>query len=476
MKKIRPMVKIKSPICLSFKPSPACLDGDLKSGASAADLIVTMGLNRAKLIRLWLSAAVVLMLVAGSVHAAEDTTYQSLKLFTDVLEELEKKYVDEVRPEELVHNAIKGMVGNLDPHSSFMPPDAFGDLQDDTKGKFSGIGIVITMKDGILTVVSPIEGTPAYKAGITTGDIIIKIDDASTKDMAMWEAVNKMRGPRHQEVKITIIREGESAPLVFTLKRDMIPMTSVRSAMPAPGIGYLRITNFRMNTLDDVRKHLSDLEKKDGGLKGLIIDLRDNPGGLLDQAVRISDLFLDKGTIVSIKGRNKKNNQTFKAHPNFPERNYPIVTLINGGSASASEIVAGALKDNARSLIIGTPSFGKGSVQTVHPLKDGFGLKYTIARYYTPSGHSIQAKGIQPDIRVEPGIVKEEPKKESVFDMMVKEKNLKNSLKPEVEETKNKKKSARDDEIEKLNKDIQVKRALDILIGYGVFSKIDGTN
>jgi carboxyl-terminal processing protease len=430
----------------------------------------------AGLMRFWLTAAVILMLTAGSVHAADEKTYQSLKLFADVLEELENNYVDEVKAEELVHNAIKGMVGNLDPHSSFMPPDAFEELQDDTKGEFSGIGIVITMKDGILTVVSPIEGTPAYEAGITAGDIIVKIDDASTKDMAMWEAVNKMRGPRYEEVKITIIREGASAPLVFTLKRDLIPMTSVRSAMPAPGFGYLRITNFRMNTLDDVIEQLSDLEKQGNGLKGLIIDLRDNPGGLLDQAIRISDLFINKGTIVSIKGRIEKNNQVFTANPNFPERNYPIVTLINGGSASASEIVAGALKDNSRSLILGTTSFGKGSVQTVQPLNEGFGLKYTIARYYTPSGHSIQAKGIQPDIPVEPGTVEEVPKDNSAFELMLKEKDLKNSLKPEEDETKNKKKSQKDAEIEKLSKDVQIKRALDILISYGVFSKINGTN
>jgi carboxyl-terminal processing protease len=432
--------------------------------------------NWAGLMQLWITAAMILMLTAGSVHAAEEETYQSLKLFADVLEELENNYVDQVKPEELVHNAIKGMVGNLDPHSSFMPPDAFGDLQDDTKGEFSGIGIVITMKDGILTVVSPIEGTPAYAAGITAGDIIVKIDDVSTKDMAMWEAVNKMRGPRYEEVKITIIREKASAPLIFTLKRDIIPMTSARSTMLTPGFGYLRITNFRMNTLDDVTEQLTALEKQGDGLKGLVIDLRDNPGGLLDQAIRISDLFLDQGTIVSIKGRIEKNNQTFKAHANFPERNYPIVTLINGGSASASEIVAGALKDNSRSLILGTTSFGKGSVQTVRPLKDGFGLKYTIARYYTPSGHSIQAKGIQPDIRVESGTVEQAPKKTTPFDQMLKEKDLKNSLKPETEETKTQRKSPKDAEIEKLNQDVQVKRALDILISYGVFSKINDTN
>ena len=432
--------------------------------------------NWAGLMRFWMTAAAALILTVGSVHGAEEETYQSLKLFADVLEELENNYVDEVKPQELVQNAIKGMVGNLDPHSSFMPPDAFEDLQDDTKGEFSGIGIVITMKDDILTVVSPIEGTPAYEAGITAGDIIVKIDDVSTKDLAMWEAVKKMRGTRYEEVKITIIREGASAPLAFTLKRDMIPMTNVRSAMPTPGFGYLRITNFRMNTLDDVTKQLSDLEKQGNGLKGLIIDLRDNPGGLLDQAIRVSDLFIDKGVIVSIKGRIEKNNQVFKAHPNFPEHNYPIVTLINGGSASASEIVAGALKDNSRSLILGTTSFGKGSVQTVRPLKDGFGLKYTIARYYTPSGHSIQAKGIQPDIQVEPGTVQEASKDDSAFGLMLKEKDLRNSLKPEEEGAINEKKSPKDAELEKLNKDVQVKRALDILISYGVFSKINGFN
>jgi len=265
------------------------------------------------------------LLTPAVANDSNDNTYKSLKLFTDVLEELEKNYVDDVNSEELIHNAIQGMVGNLDPHSSFMPPEAFHELQDDTKGEFSGIGIVITMKDKILTVVSPIEGTPAYKAGIQAGDIIIKIDDKSTRDMALWEAVNMMRGPRYKTVVITIIRKDEPKPLEMPLKRDLIPMESVRSVILAPEYGYLRITNFRMSTLDDIKEHLKKLESENNTLKGLIIDLRDNPGGLLDQAVKISDLFLDQGDIVSIKGRQTVNTQVFKAYPEDEDRKYPIV-------------------------------------------------------------------------------------------------------------------------------------------------------
>jgi carboxyl-terminal processing protease len=412
-----------------------------------------------------------------SSHAESALPYESLKLFVAVLEELENNYVEEVDAETLIHNAIKGMVENLDPHSSFMPPQAFEDLQDDTKGEFSGIGIVITLKDGILTVVSPIEGTPAYDAGIFAGDMIIKIDGDSTKGMALWEAVNRMRGPRHEEVFLTIIREGEPAPLEFSLKRDLIPMTSVRSAELLPGYGYIRVTNFRMNTHEEMGRQLEELETA-SPLKGLVVDLRDNPGGLLDQAIKMADLFLSEGIIVSIKGRDQKSNQTYDARPERSDKKYPIVVLINGGSASASEIVAGALQDHTRALILGTPSFGKGSVQTVRPLKDGYGLKYTIARYYTPSGRSIQAKGIQPDIEVGSGVLEEARKTPSAFDRMIKEKDLRHSLMPEdaddisSEETdpdmSGQQRQAR--ESAELLQDAQVKRALDILISYGVFS------
>src|SRR3989339_157603 len=445
---------------------------------------VKMKFRFRKIIRSGYGAAVagfILILAAGLIHPlmADDKTYSSLKMFTDVLEELEKNYVDDVNSEELIHNAIKGMVGNLDPHSSFMPPEAFEDLQDDTKGEFSGIGIVITMKDGILTVVSPIEGTPAYKAGIHAGDIIIRIDEKSTKDMELWEAVNMMRGPQNKPVHITVIREGEPEAIDFAINRDLIPMESVRSATLKPGFGYLRITNFRMNTLDDIKTHLGRIEAENKNLKGLVMDLRDNPGGLLDQAVKISDLFLGAGDIVSIKGKQESNSQVFKATEGDEDRKYPVVVLINGGSASASEILAGALQDHSRALILGTTSFGKGSVQTVRPLKDGYGIKYTIARYFTPNGRSIQAKGIEPDIEVAYEILEEKEKKTSAFDRMLKEKDLKNSLQPEQAEPTDKaktqpKKPQRLLDTDQLLHDAQVKRALDILISYGVFSNLNG--
>lgn len=413
--------------------------------------------------------------------ADNEESYKSIKLFTEILEELENNYVDEVDTKELVHNAIKGMVENLDPHSTFMPPEAFEKLQDDTRGNFSGIGIVITLKKGLLTVISPIEGTPAYEAGMQAGDIIIKIDEESTRGMALWEAVNLMRGPKGKKIIITLIRVGSSSPIILNLKRNTIPMDSVKSTTLKPGFGYIRITNFRKNTVDDVEKALKDLGEQDPSFKGLIIDLRHNPGGLLTQAIKISDLFLDQGKILITKGRSEQDKEVFMASPNKIPRNYPIIVLINGGSASASEIVAGALQDNGRALILGTTSFGKASVQTVMPLEDGYGIKYTIARYYTPSGRSIQAKGIEPDIIVLPGeVVKKADKEEIEFDRLVKEKNLVNHLKPEAKETNKKKKDKKKKnghgllDLERLQKDIQINRALDILISYGVFNKLNG--
>jgi carboxyl-terminal processing protease len=450
-----------------------------------------MGKRLEKITRLWLPAIVsALMLTVGAgfyscTMAGDETTYKSLKLFSDVLEEIEANYVDEVDSEKLIQSAIKGMVSSLDPHSTFMPPEAFDELQDDTKGEFGGIGIVITMKDGILTVISPIEGTPAYRAGIMAGDVIVSIDGSSTRDMALWESVKKMRGPRGDEVVLTVVREGAPEPLEYTLKRDIIPMESVRSTSLQPGYGYVWITNFRANTADDVIKALDELEAGEVPLKGLIVDLRNNPGGLLNQASEVSDIFLDQGTIVSIKGRLEQHTEVFEAHPDTTSRDYPIVVLINGGSASASEIVAGALQDQKRALILGTTSFGKGSVQSVKPLKEGFGLKYTIARYYTPNGRSIQAEGIKPDIEVEFALIedKKEKRTESAFDRMLKEKDLKNHLEPENKKPGEKKEDEKVDEkkaighglisLDRLKHDSQVQRALDILVSYGIFNGLN---
>ncbi|MDJ0830797.1 MAG: S41 family peptidase [Desulfobacterales bacterium] len=414
--------------------------------------------------------------------AKSEETYKGLKIFSDVIELIEKNYVDPVDTKDLIQKAIQGMVSSLDPHSSFLPPEAFKELQVDTRGEFGGIGIVITMKEGALTVISPIEGTPAFKAGIQASDIIIKVDGELTKDMALWEAVKKMRGPKGTEVIITVVREGANDPMDFKLVRDIIPIESVKSAMLQPGYGYVWITNFRDNTTEDLVTMLTKLESSETPLKGLVLDLRDNPGGLLNESVEIADLFLNEGAIVSIKGRDPADSKIFKAKINNAPRDYPMVVLINGGSASASEIVAGALQDHKRALLIGTTTFGKGSVQTVESLPDGYGIKFTIARYYTPSGRSIQAQGIIPDIEVKPRKKGEDEEEIRIL----KEKDLKNHLeavpdKPaEPIDKKDKKKSGsrrRPEsrlgalDVEALKSDYQVSRALEILLSYEIFKK-----
>lgn len=384
--------------------------------------------------------------VYGDLTQSEET-YKGLKLFSDVIEEIEKNYVEEVDTAELIEKAINGMVDGLDPHSTFMPPEAYEDLQVETKGEFGGIGIVITKRDGQLTVISPIEGTPAYKAGVQAQDIIVKIDGKRTKDMMLWEAVKMMRGEEGTTVKITVYRQGASDTIDFTLERAIIPLDSVRYLTIKPGYGYLWITNFRENTENEVKDALAALEEENSPLRGLIIDLRDNPGGLLDQSVKVSDIFLEEGKIVSIKGRDNEG-EDYSAHPDKTKRDYPIVLLINGGSASAAEIVAGALQDNGRALVLGTTSFGKGSVQTVRPLRDGYALKYTIARYYTPSGRSIQADGIHPDLVVKRRLLDE--KSTEGFDAhLLKEEDLQNHLEPEGESPKGKEKEGAGKETEK---------------------------
>lgn len=441
-----------------------------------------------KHIKLWFIVIVaVIFLTIGTgfyrnLSANNDEAYESLKVFSDVIELIEQNYVDPVEAKDLIQKAIQGMVQSLDPHSSLLPPDAFEDLQIDTQGKFTGIGIHITMKDGFVTVISPIEGTPAYNAGVQAMDKIIKVDGTPTSDLR--DAVNRMRGPKGTEVTITVIRENNPKEINFTLTRDVIPIESIKSITLQPGYVYIRISNFTGSTTKDLIKSLEKFESDKTTLKGLVLDLRNNGGGLLNQAIKVSDLFLEDGIILSIKGRNEQNTKIFKAHTNKVKRDYPIVMLINGGSASASEIVAGALQDHKRALLLGTTSFGKGSVQTVEPLRDGSALKLTTARYYTPSGKSIQAKGIEPDIAVKQGYADAG----AIDENIPKEKDLRNHLEADPNKPQDQKKDSpdkTDKELEIkyqeysigkidsdiLKRDIQVARALEILIGYDTFKK-----
>lgn len=347
----------------------------------------------------------------SKVVAKTQDTYRSLETFTAILHMIQQNYVEEVEAKKIIDGAIKGMLNALDPHSSYMTPDAFKELQIETKGSFSGIGIEISMKDSILTVVSPIDGTPAFKKGLKANDKIIKIEDEFTKDMTLMEAVKLLRGPKGTDVTISIHREGWTKLKKVTITRDNIPLVSVKEKMLEPGYGFIRIRSFQSTTTKDFKKSMKAL-LKEGELKGLVLDVRNNPGGLLDQAVKISDIFLDEGLIVYTKSRTKGNNLSFSAHKGGKKYTFPIVVLINEGSASASEIVAGALQDHKRALILGAPSFGKGSVQTIHPMPNGAGLRLTTALYYTPNGRSIQATGIEPDIHIPSEVFRKEEKKE----------------------------------------------------------------
>ncbi len=330
-----------------------------------------------------------------------EKTYKQLELFANVLSILQDHYVTEIDTQKIINGAVNGMLLSLDPHSSYLGPEGFRMLQDETRGSFPGIGIEITIVNHIVTIVSPIEGTPAHKAGLKAKDIIIKIENEPTKNMSAMQAVNKIRGPKGTQVTITVFREGWDEPKDFTLTRDIIPLQSVKTFFLEPGFLYARITNFQSDTTKDFKAALRKLRKQQP-INGLILDLRNNPGGLLNQAVSVADYFLKKGLIVYTKGRLEEQNMTFHARNTGERDYYPLVVLLNEGSASAAEIVAGAIQDHKRGILVGTPTFGKGSVQTIVPLPDGAGLRLTTAYYYTPSGRSIQAKGITPDVLVTP--------------------------------------------------------------------------
>ena len=343
------------------------------------------------------------LMVGSSARAAAADTYRQLNLFGDIFERVRTHYVEKPDESKLVESAINGMLNGLDPHSSYMDSKSFRDMQVQTRGEFGGLGIEVTMEDGLVKVVAPIDDTPAAKAGVRAGDIITYLDDEAVQGLTLNQAVEKMRGPVNSKIKLKIMRKGSDVPIDIAIMRDTIRVRSVRSQVEGDDVGYVRITQFNEQTTDGLKKSLTDIGNQvpNDKLKGYVIDLRNNPGGLLDQAISVSDAFLERGEIVSTRGRDPEETQRFNARPGDLTKGKPVIVLINGGSASASEIVAGALQDHRRATLLGTRSFGKGSVQTIIPLGSGNGaLRLTTARYFTPSGRSIQAKGISPDIEV----------------------------------------------------------------------------
>jgi carboxyl-terminal processing protease len=342
--------------------------------------------------------------------AAEPLPIDELRAFTEVFARIKADYVDEVSDRQLLESALKGMLAGLDPHSAYLDPEAFRGLQEGTTGEFGGVGIEVAVEAGTIRVISPVDDTPAARAGIRPGDLILRIDDTPTKDMTLIDAVKLLRGAPGSEVRLTLGRGGVEKPIEVLLRRDLIRTRSVRSEMLEPGFAYVRVSNFQNHTGEDLKRALKELQATPGGIKGLVLDLRNNPGGVLNAAVEVSDHFLERGRIVYTDGRVVDATLQFDAQPGDLLRGAPVVVLINAGSASASEIVAGALQDHRRGVIMGSQSFGKGSVQTILPMQNQSALKLTTARYYTPSGRSIQAQGIVPDIILEDLVLAEAPK------------------------------------------------------------------
>jgi len=336
---------------------------------------------------------------SDSVADTETIPFEDLRTFTEIFGRIKRDYVEPVSDKKLLEDAVRGMLSGLDPHSAYLVAEEFQELKEGTTGQFGGLGIEVTMENGFIKVVSPIDDTPAQRAGIKTGDLIIKLDDKPVKGMSLGDAVKLMRGEPGSKITLTVVREGEEAPLKFTLARDIIKVKSVKNRMLEKDYGYLRISSFQSGTGESLKEAIAALKKENTrNLKGLVIDLRNNPGGVLNAAVEVSDAFLKSGLIVYTEGRIENSEMRFNASPDDLIDGAPIVVLINGGSASASEIVAGALQDQKRAVIMGEKSFGKGSVQTILPTSNGAAVKLTTARYYTPSGRSIQAEGIEPDI------------------------------------------------------------------------------
>ena len=430
--------------------------------------------NRKIIVGAMLATTATLLLNTSTLNAkSDDNKLEAYLKFTRVLNLVETQYVDELNSTTIINKAIKGLLSNLDAHSAYLDEKAFKDLNVQTKGEFGGLGIVVGMKKGVLTVIAPIDDTPAKRAGVKAGDIILKINDKSTLGMTIDEAVNLMRGKPKTKIKLTLVRKGESKPIVVEIIRDIIKIQSVKDKYfyidkdKKKKALYVKISSFDANVVKNMKKIL----EKNKDAKGLIIDLRNNPGGLLSQATGLLDMFINKGILVSQKGRDKRENIIYRAHSNGKYPNIPITLLVNPGSASASEIVSGAMQDHRRGIIIGEKTFGKGSVQVVIPLGEKEAIKLTVARYYLPSGRTIQNKGVEPDIIVYPG----EATKKKEDEFTIKEKELKAHLKTELEKieeknstkenntTKAKKKDKKLLKLEDINKDAQLKSGVDIL-------------
>ncbi len=404
--------------------------------------------------------------------APEKVDQEYVRLVPEIMTMIKQKYVEEVSDKKLVEGAINGMLAALDPHSAYLPADSFKEMNIEMSGTFGGLGLEVNMVDGRLTVIAPIDDTPAFKAGIKAGDLIWKIDDKLTRNLNITEAVKLLRGPKGTRVTLTILRRKASAPLVFNLVRDIITTKSLKSRTLEPGFGYIRIAHFQERSDDEFDAALQKLRRDNGGtLKGLVIDLRNNPGGLLEQVVNIADRFIDakdgNGLIVYTEGREESSRMRLLAGADGKEPRYPVVVLINGGSASASEILAGALQDHKRAIVMGTQSFGKGSVQTVYPLPGGAGLKLTTAKYYTPKGRSIQARGITPDIVVGNGTIADSAKKERPL----RERDLENHMKEEGTEPAAEPAEPVLPSDGKGVGDYQLSRALDLLKGIQLIAK-----
>ena len=419
---------------------------------------------------LWTAVVFLFFVPAQTGGTTDAETYRQLNMFGDVFERVRAQYVEEVEDSALIEAAIQGMLSSLDPHSTFLSADAYGEMQVNTKGEFGGLGIEVTMEGGVVKVVSPIDDTPAHRAGIQPGDLIIGIDGEQVFGLTLGEAVDRMRGPVHSEIIVTVKRDGIEQPFDVSIIRDIIRIKSVK-ARAEDNVAVIRITSFNEQTDGGVERAMNDLTREIGQeLQGVVIDLRNNPGGLLDQAISVSDAFLDKGEIVSTRGRGSRGGQRFNARSGDIAQGLPIVVLINGGSASASEIVAGALQDHKRAIILGTTSFGKGSVQTIIPLPGDAAMRLTTARYYTPSGRSIQATGIEPDIFVEAGTIEiasdSERRREGDLRGRLDSENVDNEANNGSEVSGD---EGPDDEREKALLDYQLQRALDLIRGVALF-------